>query len=61
MSPDVMLDANVLAIEHSIEKPILLNFINLSIIYCPRWYLTHGQTDLLPRAKLRKSVTLSNS
>ena len=50
MSPDVMLDANVLAIEHSIEKPILLNFINLSIIYCPGWYLTHGQTDLLPRA-----------
>ena len=50
MSPDVMLDANVLAIEHSIEKSILLNFINLSIIYCPGWYLTHGQTDLLPRA-----------
>ena len=27
------------AVKHSIEKPILLNFVNLSATFCPRLYV----------------------
>ena len=29
------------ALTHSIEKPILVNLVNLSLIFCPRLQLLH--------------------
>ena len=35
-------------VKHSMEKPILLNFVNLSSIFCPRlWIISKNQRNIL--------------
>ena len=39
------------AVKHSIEKPILLNFVNLSPTFCPRLYFRNSSRSLIFFAK----------
>ena len=52
-------NSKILTVEHFIlEKPIWLNFVNLSTIFCPRLYVLPRLTCLLPHAPSHASRNL---